>query len=188
MSKQTSRTLLAIAALAIAPLALEAQKASRPIDTRGLMTPEVSSGFGASSRAPNIKPVSIGTRHSSSLDDSDDGLDNGKKIELWAMQLRSGETVIATARSGAFDTQMAVFDPENTSNSAENDDYEQGSTNSQVTFRAGKDGVFGIIVTSYDPSGRGAYTLEVIRSGDDENTLALAPLAVKRIPLAKVAR
>jgi len=187
MHMQTRRTLLALALFAVAPAALEAQKQSRPIDTRGMMSPQITSGFGANNNSPNIRPVSIGTRHSSSLDDADDQLNNGKKIELWAMQLRSGETVIVTARSGAFDTQMAVFDPENSSNSVENDDYEQGSTNSQVTFRAGRDGVFGIIVTAYDPSGRGAYTLEVIRSGDDD-ALAAAPVAPKAIPLAKVAR
>lgn len=184
MHMQTGRTLLAIALFAVAPSALEAQKQPSRIDTRGMMGAAATSGFGANNRAPNIRPVTIGTRHSSSLDDSDDQLEGGKKVELWAMQLRAGETVIVTARSASFDTQMAVFDPEDTSNGVENDDYEATSTNSQVTFRARRDGVVGIIVTSYDPSGRGSYTLEVLRAESD-NALALAP---KAVPMSKVSR
>jgi len=185
MSRSTSLTLLALALLATAPAALEAQKARRPLDTRNAMTPNVTSGFGATNRNADIKPVSIGTRHSSSLDDSDDGMQSGHKIELWGMQLRSGESVIITVRSGAFDTRVAAFDPENTSNSAENDDFEAGSTNSQVTFRAGRDGVFGILVAAYDAGERGAYTLEVVRAGDD-NTLAAR--SVKLVPMSKYGR
>ena len=184
MHLQTGRTLLAIALFAVAPSALEAQKQASRIDTRGMMRTDATSGFGANNRAPNVRPVTIGTRHSSSLDDADDQLEGGKKIELWAMQLRAGETVIATVRSASFDTQMAVFDPEDNNNAVENDDYEASSTNSQVTFRARRDGVVGIIVTSYDPAGRGSYTLEVMRAEGD-NALALAP---KVVPMSKVSR
>ncbi len=186
MSRQASLTFLAVALLAAAPASLEAQKAPRPLDTRNAMTPDVTRGFGASNRNADIKPVSIGTRHSSSLDDADDGMQSGHKVELWAMQLRSGESVIVTVRSSAFDTRVAAFDPENTSNSAENDDFEAGSTNSQVTFRAGRDGVFGILVAAYDAAERGAYTLEVVRAGDDD-TVATAR-SVKLIPMSKFAR
>lgn len=189
MTSKTSRTLLALALLAVAPAALAAQKAAVTLDTRGMMTNDVTSGFGASNRAPNVRPIAVGGRQSSSLDDSDDALDSGHRVELWAMQLRSGQSVRITARSTAFDTQIALIDPENSSNNATNDDYEQGSTDSRLVFRAGRDGVFGILVAAYGSAERGAYTLEVVGvDGDDDNALALAPVAVKRIPMAKVSR
>jgi hypothetical protein len=188
MSRTTSRLLLALAVLAVAPAALAAQKAARTLDTRGMMTNDVTSGFGASNRAPNIRPIGVGSSASSSLDDSDDALPSGHKVELWAVELRAGQTVRVTVRSSAFDTQVAVFDPENSDNAAANDDYEEGSTNSRVMFRAGRAGVFGILVAAYDAGERGSYSLEVMSSGDDENALALAPVAVKRIPMAKVSR
>jgi hypothetical protein len=185
MSRSTVFSLAAVTLLAVAPAALEAQKASRPLDTRNAMPSSVTSGFGASNRNNEIKPVSIGTRHSSSIDDSDDALNTGHKIELWAMELRSGEQVVVTVRSTSFDTRVAAFDPENTSNSAENDDFETTSTNSQVTFRAGRSGVFGILVAPYDAAERGSYTLEVVRAGSDEQ-LASAP--VKAVPMSKRGR
>ena len=57
MSRTTRFTIAALVLLAVAPAALEAQKAARPLDTRGAMAPGITSGFGASSRNNNIKPV-----------------------------------------------------------------------------------------------------------------------------------
>ncbi len=183
MSRTTSFTIVAVALLAVAPAALEAQKEARPMDTRGMMSSDITSGFGSSNANNSIKPVTIGTRHSSALNDSNDALPSGHKVELWAVQLRDGEQVVVTVRSSAFDTQVAMFDPENTENAASNDDYEAGSTNSQVLFRAGRSGVFGILVAAYDAAERGAYTIEVVRAGDDN----LAS-AVKVFPMSKISR
>lgn len=189
MISKSSRTLLALALLAVAPAMLAAQKAAVTLDTRGMMSNDVTSGFGASNRAPNIRPIAVGGRQSSALDDSDDALDSGHRVELWAMQLRSGQSVRVTVRSAAFDTQVAIIDPEVGSNSVSNDDYEQGSTDSRIVFRASRDGVFGILVAAYGSAERGSYTLEVVGAdGDDDNTLALAPVAVRRIPMAKASR
>lgn len=186
MRLQTSRTLLTLAILAVAPAALAAQKAPVTLDTRGMMTNDVTSGFGASNRAPNIRSIAVGGRQGSSLDDSDDALDTGHRVELWAVQLRAGQTVRITARSTAFDTQIALIDPENSANNAANDDYEQGSSDSRLTFRAPRDGAFGILVAAYNSAERGAYTLEVVGiEGGDDNALALAP---KVIPMSKVSR
>ncbi len=189
MSSSTRTTLLALALLATAPLALEAQaKARRPIDMRGARAMGATNGFGTSNRDNDVRPVTIGMSHSSSLDNSDESMESGHRVELWAMELRAGDIVIVTARSAAFDTQLAVFDPNDESSATANDDMAEGNTNSQVVYRAARAGVVGILVTSYDASERGAYTLEVTRAGGGDETLAAATRTTKVSTRTKVAR
>jgi hypothetical protein len=126
--------------------------------------------------------VSIGTRHSSSLDNADAALENGAKAELWAVQLNAGDQVTVRVSSSAFDTQVGVIDPETRALIVANDDVAEGNTNSEASFRAPRTGVFGIIVTSYDASERGAYALQVTRAGGDEQ-LALVSATPKCAPM-----
>lgn len=156
-----SGTILALTVLAVAPLALEAQKAPSTLDARAVMTPQVTSGFSGGNRASSVREITVGSRMSSSLDDSDDAIAAGNRVELWGVQLRAGQRVRVTVRSTAFDTQMIMFDPDNQDSAVGNDDYEEGSTDSRVFFTAPKAGVYGIIVSSYGPAERGAYTIEV---------------------------
>lgn len=177
MSRQTSFTLAAVLLLAAAPAAVQAQKAARPINPRTAMPADVSSGFGASNRNEDIMEVSIGTRHSSSLDNSDDALDSGAKAELWAVLLNAGDQVTVSVSSSAFDTQFGVIDPETRTLIIANDDIAENNTNSEGSFRAPRTGPFAILVTSYGAAERGAYTLQVTRAGGEQ--LALVPVSVK---------
>jgi len=80
--------------------------------------------------------------------------------ELHPIEGTQGQSLSITLQSDDFDTYLAIMDAENNI-LAQNDDIDQNNTNSQLTITLAEDGMYYIIVNSYDPSGRGAYRLRV---------------------------
>jgi|GEM_PF-3691798 len=72
----------------------------------------------------------------------------------------AGQTIVITLESDDFDPYLAVVDSQNQI-IAEHDDISEQNSNSRLTVTLFADGVYYIIVNSYDPNGRGEYTLTV---------------------------
>jgi hypothetical protein len=164
MSSKTRFTLLALALLATAPMALEAQKARRDVEdvTKSMM--QANNNFRGSSRGSNGNLLTIGATQNGSLDNSDERLDNGAAVELWGLELRAGDIIIVTMNSSAFDTQMALIEPRDDDPLIiDNDDALPDNTNSAIVYRAHRDGAVLILATSYGSSDRGAYAIQVTR-------------------------
>lgn len=85
--------------------------------------------------------------------------DNSPYAE-YPLQGRVGQTVRITLQSSDFDTYLIVTD-ENGTVLADNDDIERGNTNSQVMVTFPRNGMYNIIVNSFDSSGQGEYWLLV---------------------------
>ena len=75
-----------------------------------------------------------------------------------------GQVVTVTLESPDFDTYLAIFSPTGEL-LGEHDDVNQKNTNSQLTITLPVTGKYRLIVNSYDKTGRGQYTLQVIQSG-----------------------
>jgi hypothetical protein len=135
----------------------------------------VTSSFGANT-APDIRPIAVGSRQRSAIDDSDREAPSGLRHELWTVTLQAGETVIVTARSSDFDTQLGMKYQNDDASFVANDDMGDGSTDSQIRFTARSSGEHVIIVAPYASVGRGAYTLEVTSLAQFERLLGSAAL------------
>lgn len=127
-------------------------------------------GFNATSSlaggSPNvIRPITVGGRQSSSLDASDLTLEDGSSVEVWAIDLTAGQSVSVTLRSRAFDTVLLVMQGDTPTNRAMNDDFEEGSTDSRLVFRAPSTGSYLLVANSLGRAQYGAYTIEVASVG-----------------------
>lgn len=80
--------------------------------------------------------------------------------ELHSLEATQGESWTISLESDDFDTYLAIMDSENNI-LAQNDDIEENSTNSRLIITLPADGMYYIIVNSYDPLGRGSYRLVV---------------------------
>jgi len=115
--------------------------------------------------SPSVRPLPIGSRQSSALDAGDPTLDDGSHVELWALELQAGQQVTVTMRSGDFDTVLLMMQTDNPQVSAENDDFEDGSTDSRITFRAPATGTYALLANSFDGGETGNYTIEATIGG-----------------------
>ncbi len=80
--------------------------------------------------------------------------------ELHPLQGSQGQSWIITLESDDFDTYLAIMDADSNI-LAQNDDLDANNTNSRLTITLSEDGMYYIIVNSYDPLGRGNYRLQV---------------------------
>jgi hypothetical protein len=88
---------------------------------------------------------------------------DGSLYDAYIWEGKQGESLTVTLESEDFDTYLAVQDPEGKI-IAENDDFSQGNSNSTLNLTLPVDGVYRLIVNSYDPQGRGKYTITVIKN------------------------
>lgn len=166
MNSLSFRRMLGVGALAALglPIAAGAQQDSKSnAMDRAMAAMSVTNSLRGSGNN-NVRPLPIGARQSSSLDASDPTLEDGSHVELWALELQAGDQVSVTMRSSDFDTMLLMAQVDNTQFKAENDDFEEGSTDSRLTFRAPANGVYAIFANSFDGGARGNYTIEVTRS------------------------
>ncbi|TVQ43578.1 MAG: hypothetical protein EA365_12340 [Gloeocapsa sp. DLM2.Bin57] len=80
--------------------------------------------------------------------------------ELHPLEGTQGQSWTISLESDDFDTYLAIMDSENNI-LAQNDDIDENNTNSRLTITLTEDGMYYIIVNSYDPLGRGSYRLVV---------------------------
>ncbi|MEO0455442.1 MAG: PPC domain-containing protein [Cyanobacteria bacterium P01_A01_bin.114] len=93
------------------------------------------------------------------LEVNDNRLDDDSLYDLYRFTGDPDQQVTITLASSEFDTYLFLVDP-NGDKLAENDDIE-GSTNSSLTVNLPTAGEYMIVANSYNPFGRGAYTLTV---------------------------
>lgn len=165
MYRKTRRSLLAFTLLAVGPAALAAQENSKSSAIPRVMAAMEATNGLRSGGSPSVRPLPLGNRQTSSLDASDPTLDDGSHAELWALELQAGQQVTVTMRSRDFDTMLMMMQVDNQSFSAENDDFEDGSTDSRISFRAPATGTYGILANSFEGGATGSYTIEATVSG-----------------------
>ena len=160
------RRLAGAGALALGlPLSLAAQQDSKTSAIPRVMAAAEATNALRGGANPSVRPLTVGTRHASSLDANDPTLDDGSHVELWALELQAGQQVTVTMRSSDFDTMLLMMQVDNTSYNAENDDFEDGSTDSRISFRAPATGVYAFLANSYEGGARGSYTIEAVVGG-----------------------
>ncbi len=161
----------AVAALSLsATIALGAQEVdkSKAVD-RALAAFNATSSLRSGS-SDAVRPITIGARQSSSLDASDPTLGDGSHFEAWSIELRAGQAVSVTLRSSEFDAMLMMLQQDNPENRAENDDFEEGSTDARISFRAPATATYIIVANSYEGGQRGAYTIEVSAANGGGNS------------------
>lgn len=85
---------------------------------------------------------------------------DGSLYDAFVWQGKKGDKLVIRLESPDFDTYLAVQDSKGKI-IAENDDLSEGSSNSGLSIVLPKDDTYRLIINSYDPKGRGNYTISV---------------------------
>lgn len=85
---------------------------------------------------------------------------DGSLFNLHTFEGTAGESVTISAVSADFDTYVALLDS-NGNLIGENDDASENNPNATLTITLPRTGRYGVIVNSYDKTGRGEYVLTV---------------------------
>ncbi|MCP2732447.1 trypsin-like peptidase domain-containing protein [Limnofasciculus baicalensis] len=85
---------------------------------------------------------------------------DGSLFNLHTFEGTAGESVTISAVSADFDTYVALLDS-NGNLIGENDDASENNPNATLTITLPRTGRYGVIVNSYDKTGRGQYVLTV---------------------------
>jgi hypothetical protein len=101
-----------------------------------------------------------------SLRRGDTTLRSGEFFDTYEIRLQRGQRLRASLESDDFDAYLIVVDPDDEQH--ENDDAEEGSTNSMVEVEAARSGRFEVMVTSYEEGERGDYVLTLEVLDEDE--------------------
>lgn len=88
----------------------------------------------------------------------------------WEFAGTAGQTVTIDMGSTAFDTYLALLNP-NDVPVAENDDVSAGDTDSRITFTLNVTGAWTVIANSLEPNRFGNYTLNISCTGDVSSTI-----------------
>ena len=108
------------------------------------------------------KPEPVNLNLTGSLDDGDTILEADNSLyDDHEVRVASGMTITATMTSTVLDPYLHLVDPSG-NQVAQNDDMAQGNTNAQITFVATSTGTWRVLANSFDASGRGAYTLNIV--------------------------
>ncbi len=120
--------------------------------------------------APPLAPLSVGAIRygqtvTGELSASDPQMDDDSHYDLWKFTGRSGERIVITMKSGAFDTYVALGRLEGEAFSQiESDDDGAGGTDSKLEYQLESDGEYVIRANSLFSKGMGAYTLNLARN------------------------
>jgi Bacterial pre-peptidase C-terminal domain len=88
--------------------------------------------------------------------------DDGSLYDYYPMQGKAGESFTIHLESDEFDAFVALVDS-NGKTVGENDDINQEDSNSELKVTLPEDGVYNVIVNTYDEKGTGNYVLKVSR-------------------------
>ncbi len=86
--------------------------------------------------------------------------DDGSLYDFYPLEGKAGDSWTIYLESDEFDTFVALVDA-NGNTIKENDDISQENSNSQIQVTLAEDGVYNIIVNTYDEAGKGNYLLKV---------------------------
>lgn len=96
--------------------------------------------------------------HEGALEPEDDRL-SGAYVDLYEVEVRPGQRIIADLRSEEFDTLLRILDPAGVGD--ENDDYGLEQGHSHIEKLALTEGTYVIQVTSFQPDSTGPYLLQI---------------------------
>lgn len=88
--------------------------------------------------------------------------DDGSLYDYYPMRGKAGESFTIQLESDEFDAFVALVDS-NGKTVGENDDVSQENSNSELKVTLPEDGVYNVIVNTYDEKGTGNYVLKVSR-------------------------
>jgi hypothetical protein len=88
--------------------------------------------------------------------------DDGSLYDFYPIQGRAGESLTIHLTSDEFDAFVALVDS-NGKTVGENDDISAEDSNSQLSVTLPEDGIYNVIVNTYDQNGTGKYVLKVSR-------------------------
>jgi hypothetical protein len=108
-----------------------------------------------------------------SLEAGDEVLGDGSFADPWIYRARAGRTVIIDLLSIDFDAYLFIGN-EAADILAEDDDSGEGM-NSRISFTPTESASYGIVVNSYDSTGRGQYALSVTLEDPDAESAGRAP-------------
>jgi len=114
------------------------------------------------------EPLSVGTTVQGRLLVTDRPSDRGGRSHDYSLRLQQGQLVAVTLKSGDFDPVLIVFRPDG-DQLGENDDRDDGSTNSLLVVTAPETGNYTVRVNSL-PMGEGhvgGYSLRASVISDD---------------------
>lgn len=120
------------------------------------------------------RAIMLGETKTGTLTDDDPQLDEGEYYHSYSFEGRANDHVIVSLRSTAFDTYLAIVEPE--SDWSEQDDDGSGGSDAELDVTLPATGKYLIVVTSYAGGETGDYTLSVkasdgtARSADDRWT------------------
>jgi hypothetical protein len=106
--------------------------------------------------------VALGDAQQGDLAQGDERLGSGEYYDGYRFQGRRGQRISISIDSTQFDTYAILNTP--SGEQIDNDDREPGNTNARIERVLPEDGEYRLMVTSYRPGERGAYTLNVAES------------------------
>ena len=110
-------------------------------------------------------PLPIGSSRAGTLAEGDSTLTSGEFVDVFTFEGQAGQEVTVSMNSGDFDAYVMVRGPAGFSD--DNDDREDGDTNSQLTVRLPADGTYRIQATSFEAGEAGAYRVSLAQGGGD---------------------
>jgi hypothetical protein len=89
----------------------------------------------------------------------DDRLPERGLFDAYRVRAAAGQRIIVDLTSHEFDTFLVIESP--SGDQETNDDYDMDTGHSHVQWIAPEDGTYKIVVTTFDPTGGGAYLLQL---------------------------
>ena len=110
------------------------------------------------------RPVTVGETVEASLDEGDGGNQFGTRADAYSFTGTTGQRIVATMSSDAFDTYLELFSENSDENGGRyaldsDDDGAGEGTNSRLTYTIPSDGQYTIEARAFTSEGEGAYTL-----------------------------
>lgn len=125
------------------------------------------SRFGDEGRGEFVITVAFGvvwdvSEEATFLFDGSGALTNNETEIEYGTELRAGDVVVITtlALAEELDTTLQLLDP-NGDVVAENDDRGDGTFNSQIVYEVMTDGIYTVVVSSFNQSGEGEFLLSI---------------------------
>jgi hypothetical protein len=136
--------------------------------------PAIAKGFPAIDDELPTQEIRTGETILGRLEVEDVALDDGSFADLWIYRARAGRTVIIDLLSNDFDTYLVIGN-EDADIIAENDDANEETLNSRISFTPKKSGSYVIVVNSYEENGIGQYALSVTLENPNAESTGRAP-------------
>lgn len=102
--------------------------------------------------------IAVGTTHSGRLSSSDPRTNDNKYYQTYAVDLRAGENYVIDVK-GSFDTYLILLD--GNTKLQYNDDYNNDTNHSRITFRPSSSKTYRVVVTSFRERATGSFQVNV---------------------------